>query len=344
MVSRRHFDAIKTHSFPLPINTQCKLAEVLIKVKYSGICGTDMHFYKHATAYRQFEVPVVIGHEPVGTILAIGSQVTNLAVGNRVAVEPNINCSKCKYCKMGQYSICSNCLEIPPRHGFNQELIVHLADLCHPLPENVTFKDAALAEPLSCCLHAVTRSQVDPSSVVLINGAGPMGLLTAFAAKAFGASFVIITDINQGRLDHATFIDAADAVFLVDPKESLEVSCKRLKQLLPSKVQINICIDCTCVESSVALAIEATAPGGTVTLVGMASKYAKLDVHAVISKELNVLGSSKMSNEFALGIDLIARGKIAAGKIVSHILHFKDFQKGFDLLESGKASKILLEF
>lgn len=334
-----------TNSFELIINCKCDIAEVLIKVKYSGICGSDMHFYRHGTiGDRKFQLPVVLGHEPVGTILAIGSDVSNLSVGDRVAMEPNINCGKCKFCKSGHYSICQNCLEIPPRNGFNQEFVVHLAELCHKLPESVSFKDAAVAEPLSCCLHAVIRSNLNPNSVVLINGAGPMGLLTAFAAKAFGASFVLLTDINRKRLDHAKSIGAADEEFLINPTASLEETCKHVKELLPLNKQFNVTIDCTCVESSVSLAIEVTEPGGTVALVGLSARYTKLDVLAVVGKELTIVGSSKMSNEFSLAIDLLAKGKIPAGEVVSHILHYKDFEKGLHLIEKGESSKVLLEF
>ncbi|RWS20482.1 sorbitol dehydrogenase-like protein, partial [Leptotrombidium deliense] len=168
--------------------------EVLLRVKYCGICGSDMHIYEdgHIGSMKvETGKPFILGHESSATVLKVGSEVKHLQVGDRVTIEPSIPCRNCDFCLQGSYNLCSESNKysrgLPSNNGCMQRYFVHPANFCFKIPENISFEEGALVEPLSCALFGVQRTGLKAGDKVLIVGAGPIGLLSLLCAKAFGA-------------------------------------------------------------------------------------------------------------------------------------------------------------
>uniref|UniRef100_A0A2P2JT01 L-idonate 5-dehydrogenase-like n=1 Tax=Rhizophora mucronata TaxID=61149 RepID=A0A2P2JT01_RHIMU len=189
--------------------------DVKVCIKALGICGSDVH---HFTTMRcanfMVKKPMVIGHECAGIIQEIGSEVKSLAVGDRVALEPGISCQRCNLCRDGRYNLCPQMkfFGSPPTNGSLANKVVHPANLCFKLPENVSLEEGAMCEPLSVGVHACRRAKVGPETNVLIMGSGPIGLITLLAARAFGAPRVVIVDVDNRRLSLAQNLGADETI------------------------------------------------------------------------------------------------------------------------------------
>lgn len=186
------------------------LGELQIAVKTTGICGSDVSYYKKfANGDLCACMPLSLGHESSGIVVAIGPQVSGFSIGDRVALEVGVACGQCTICRKGRYNLCkkmrfrSSAKSVPHYQGTLQERINHPAIWCHKLPDNISFDTAALLEPLSVGIHAVNRASPTPGSTALVLGAGTVGLLTAAMARQAGCTQVTITDVDQGRVDYA---------------------------------------------------------------------------------------------------------------------------------------------
>ena len=195
-----------TRDIPTP-----KDDEVLVKLEYVGICGSDMHYYETgAIGHYVVKPPFVLGHEPGGTVVEVGSKVKHLKVGDRVALEPGKTCGHCKFCREGQYNLCPDVVffATPPVDGVFQEYVAHEAALCFKLPENVSTLEGALIEPLAVGFHAANQGGAHAGQTAVVMGAGCIGLMTMMALKAEGVSHVYVVDIMQARLDKALELGA----------------------------------------------------------------------------------------------------------------------------------------
>ncbi|KAI0840878.1 GroES-like protein [Hypoxylon sp. FL0890] len=186
------------------------LGELQIAIKSTGICGSDVSYYKKfANGDLCACAPLSLGHESSGTVVAIGPQVSGFRIGDRVALEVGVPCGQCGICRKGRYNLCkrmrfrSSAKSVPHFQGTLQERINHPAIWCHKLPDHVSFEAAALLEPLSVAIHAVNRAAPAPGSTALVIGAGTVGLLTAAMARQSGCTSVTITDLDAGRVNYA---------------------------------------------------------------------------------------------------------------------------------------------
>ncbi|KAG2715759.1 hypothetical protein I3843_03G095900 [Carya illinoinensis] len=189
--------------------------DVKVQIKALGICGSDVHHFKTMRCANFIvKKPMVIGHECAGIIDEVGSHVKSLAVGDRVALEPGISCRQCDLCKNGRYNLCREMkfFGSPPNNGSLANKVVHPAYLCFKLPDNVSLEEGAMCEPLSVGIHACRRANISPETSVLIMGAGPIGLVTLLAARAFGAPRVIIADVDDCRLSIAKNLGADEII------------------------------------------------------------------------------------------------------------------------------------
>ena len=193
---------------PIPVP---KDDEVLVKLEYVGICGSDMHYYEMGRIGDYVvEPPFVLGHEPGGTVVEVGKNVTHLKVGDRVALEPGKTCGKCKFCREGKYNLCPDVVffATPPVDGVFQEYVAHEAALCFKLPDNVSTLEGALIEPLAVGFHAANQGGAHIGQKAVVFGAGCIGLVSMMALKASGVSEVYVVDIMQKRLDKAMELGA----------------------------------------------------------------------------------------------------------------------------------------
>jgi len=189
--------------------------QVLVRMKRVGICGSDVHYWKHgAIGSFVLKAPMIIGHESAGIVAEVGEHVSHLKPGDLVALEPGVPCRRCTLCRTGSYNLCPDIefFATPPIDGSLQEFVIHDADYCYKLPDHVSLDEGAMCEPLSVGVYACQRAGVTAGSVVAVMGAGPIGLVSFLVAKAFGADRVVITDVSAERLEFAKRLGVVETV------------------------------------------------------------------------------------------------------------------------------------
>lgn len=323
---------------PIPVPND---DEVLLKMDVVGICGSDVHYLVHGRiGHFVVEKPMVIGHEAAGTVSKVGKNVTHLKPGDRVAIEPGVGCRKCDHCRGGRYNLCDGMVfcATPPFDGNLARYYTHAADFCFKLPDHVSVEEGALLEPLSVGVRACKRGDVRFGSVVLILGAGPIGLVTLLAAKAFGASRIVITDILQSRVDKAKEM-GADYGVLVQSGESDETVVQNVIAALGSRPTVSI--DCAGVELTTAVAIKATVSGGMVVLVGLGAKSTmNVPISDILLREVDVRGVFRYVNDYPTALEMVASGKIDVKPLITHNYKMEDTMKAFHTSRTGEGNAI----
>lgn len=189
--------------------------EVLIQVMAVGVCGSDVHYYEHGKIGKYVvEEPIILGHECAGIVCAVGSEVSRVKAGDRVAIEPGVPCGMCPMCKSGRYNLCPDVMFMatPPVGGAFAQYVKHREDFVFRIPDQMSFEEAALLEPYSVGLHATERAKVKPGMSVAIMGMGPVGLLAVVAAKSYGAETIIVSDLEDFRLAAARKLGATHTI------------------------------------------------------------------------------------------------------------------------------------
>ncbi|XP_044757271.1 sorbitol dehydrogenase-like [Coccinella septempunctata] len=330
-------DDMRLEQRPIP---KPKDNEVLLKMEVVGICGSDVHYLtKGRIGPFVVEKPMVIGHEASGQVVEVGKNVDCLKPGDRVAIEPGVPCRKCTYCKEGRYHLCPKIFfcATPPDDGNLSRYYCHAADFCHKLPDNMSFEEGALMEPLSVGVHACRRANVSVGSTVLILGAGPIGLVTLLAAKAFGASKVLITDLVDIRLKKAKEM-GADHVFKIEKDMTEDSIVKVIKDTMGEAPVISL--DCTGVELCVRVALKATKTGGTVVLVGMGKDEQTVPLTSALIQEIDIKGVFRYCNDYPLSIEMVKTGKINVKPLITHQFKMEETSKAFQTAISGEGNPI----
>ncbi|KAI9842071.1 MAG: hypothetical protein M1837_007496 [Sclerophora amabilis] len=328
-----------------PIPTLASEHDVLVHIRQTGICGSDVHFYVDG-AIGSFVVkdPMVLGHESAGVISQVGSAVTSLKPGDRVALEPGVPCRRCVRCKDGKYNLCADMAfaATPPYHGTLTKYYALPEDFCYKLPENLSLEEGALIEPLSVAVHILKQAGVVPGNNVVVFGAGPVGLLCAAVAKAYGASKIIAVDIVSERLAFAAKY-AATGTFEPSPTSAPE-SAARLREEHGLVDGADVVIDASGAEPSIQTAIHVLRMGGTYVQGGMGKPDITFPIMAMCTKELNAKGSFRYaSGDYQLAVDLVASGKISVKELVTSKVKFGEAEQAFKDVKAGKGIKILIE-
>ena len=267
----------------------------------TGICGTDIHLWRNA-AIADFVVtrPYVLGHEPSATVMDVGSNVKHLKVGDRVAIEPAIPCFTCDFCRGGRYNLCpiSNQQShgLPCADGSLRRYFTHFAPFCFKLPENVSLEEGAMVEALAVVVHACRRVNVHIGEHVLICGAGPVGIMAMVCARAFGATQIFITDINQSRLELAKEL-GADGTYWIDVKKPFNdrAVAAEIVELMGGHPDCSI--ECSGVQTSQAMAIHATKAGGRVGIVGLGAPTNSVPLSSAAMREVDLIGVCRIKDE-----------------------------------------------
>jgi L-iditol 2-dehydrogenase len=290
--------------------------QVLVRVEAVGVCGSDVHFYAHGNIGTMImSEPFVLGHELSGVITAVGHDVASSRVGQRVAIEPQRTCRSCKQCKAGRYNLCPNIIfyAVPHVNGAFTQYVTIQDDFAFELPDNISFEAGALLEPLSVAIWSCQRAAITVGSRVLIAGAGPIGVILAQTARAFGASEVIITDTVKSRREFALKFGATRAI---DPtKESL------------SGLDVDAFIDATGVGGAVYDGIKAVGPAGRAILVGMGDDDILLPVDYIQSHEIWVSGIFRYTNTWPTAIELVSAGKVDLDSLVTHRFNLEQVEE-----------------
>lgn len=309
--------------------------EVLVKLEYVGICGSDLHYYETgAIGDYVVEPPFVLGHEPGGTVVEVGKNVNHLKVGDRVALEPGKTCGHCDFCREGKYNLCSDVIffATPPVDGVFQEYVAHEADLCFKLPENVSTLEGALIEPLAVGFHAAIQGGAHLGQKAVVMGAGCIGLVSMMALKARGVSEVYVVDIMDKRLEKAMEL-GADGIINAAREDVME----RAKQLTGGK-GMDLVIETAGTEITTKQAIQIAKKGSNLVLVGYSkSGEMTLPMSLVLDKELTFKTVFRYRHIYPMAIDAVAAGKVNLKGIVTDIFKLDEAQKAMDYSVNNKA-------
>lgn len=310
--------------------------EVLVKLEYVGICGSDLHFYETGRIGDCIvKPPFVLGHEPGGRVVEVGKNVKTLAVGDKVALEPGKTCGECEFCKSGQYNLCPDVIffATPPVDGVFQEYVAHKASLCFKLPENVDTMEGALIEPLAVGFHAAKQGNAQIGQSAVVMGAGCIGLVTLLALKAMGLTEIYVVDIMQKRLDKALELGATAAINAKEVDAVTEV----LK--LTKGKGCDLAFETAGTEITAEQTVRVTKKGATIVLIGYGkSGYMNMPMSLALDKELSFKTVFRYRHVYPMAIDAVASGKVNLKGIVTNIFDFDDIQNAMDLSVRDKAN------
>ena len=317
---------------PIP---QPKDDEVLVKVEYVGICGSDLHYYESGRI-GDFVVkpPFVLGHEAGGTVVEVGANVKNLKVGDRVAMEPGKTCGHCEFCKSGKYNLCEDVVffATPPVDGVFQEYVAHEAGLCFKLPDNVSTLEGALIEPLAVGMHAARQGEAKLGQTAVVTGAGCIGLVSLLSLKAMGVTKVIVVDVMEKRLQKALEL-GADAV--INGKE--EDTVARIQELTGGK-GFDLGIETAGNQITASQLIRGAKKGATIVFVGYsASGEMTLPIGMSLDKELTFKTVFRYCNIYPIAIEAVAEGRINIKDVVTNYFELDDIKNALDSCVKNKA-------
>ena len=307
--------------------------EVLVKLEYVGICGSDLHYYENGAIGNYIvKPPFVLGHEPGGTVVEVGSAVTHLKCGDRVALEPGKTCGRCEFCKTGRYNLCPDVVffATPPVDGVFQEYVAHDADLCFRLPDNVSTLEGALIEPLAVGFHAANQGGAHAGQTAVVMGAGCIGLVTMMALKAEGVSRVIVVDLIEKRLQKALEL-GADEVICAANRDPVQ-------EVMDKYNGCDLLIETAGTEATTIQAVHMAKKGATLVLVGYTkSGMVNFPASLALDRELTVKTVFRYRNIYPMAIDAVRSGKVNLKGIVTNIYEFDDVQRAMDESIHNKA-------
>ncbi|GAB1199216.1 L-arabinitol 4-dehydrogenase [Aspergillus pseudonomiae] len=329
-----------------------KPGEVTVQVRSTGICGSDVHFW-HAGCIGPMIVTGdhILGHESAGEVIAVAPDVTHLKPGDRVAVEPNIPCHACEPCLTGRYNGCDKVLFLstPPVDGLLRRYVNHPAVWCHKIGD-MSYEDGALLEPLSVSLAAIERSGLRLGDPVLVTGAGPIGLITLLSARAAGATPIVITDIDEGRLAFAKSLVPDVITYKVQTNLSAEDNAQGIIDAFndgqgsaPDALKPKLALECTGVESSVASAIWSVKFGGKVFVIGVGKNEMKIPFMRLSTQEIDLQYQYRYCNTWPRAIRLVRNGVISLKKLVTHRFLLEDALKAFETAADPKTGAIKVQ-
>ncbi|KAF2825042.1 GroES-like protein [Ophiobolus disseminans] len=301
---------------PEPGSNDC-----LIHVRATGICGSDVHFWKHG---KIGDMVVVgengLGHESSGVVIKTGSQVTRFKPGDRVALECGIPCSlpTCYFCRTGRYNACPDVkfFSTPPFDGTLRRYHVHPEAWLHALPDSLSFEEGSLLEPLSVALAGIDRSNLRLGTSLVICGAGPIGLVSLLAAHAAGAAPIVITDLDKNRLDVAKKLVPRVRTVQVDKGDDTRELGKKIVDSLGEETEL--VLECTGIESSIQAGIYATRFGGAVFVIGVGKDFQNIPFMRLSSKEIDLRFQYRYHDTYPKAISLVSEGLIDLKPLVTH--------------------------
>ena len=311
--------------------------QVLVRMLYCGICGSDVHFYKNGEPEFPDVYPFVIGHEGAGVVVAVGEGVTSHQPGDRVAVEPGIPCRLCEWCVSGRYHLCQSMvfLSAPRAFGVLREYVAHPAELCHILPENVSTLEGALIEPLAVAMTAVAKSGVSLGQSVTILGSGCIGLVTVLALRAIGVQDITVVDLFDIRLDKAVELGAARVVNARNV-EDLVGTVRELHGGQGPDFVFETAGNITSASQAPFIAKR----GGTVMIVGNVVGETPINLQKMTDKEVTMQTTFRYHNMHPKAISAVGSGLINISRIVSRVYEFDDTSTAFEESITQKESMV----
>lgn len=313
--------------------------QVLVKIKRIGICGSDIHVYHGTHPFTSY--PVTQGHEVSAKVVELGEGVTGLAVNQKVTIEPQVYCGECYPCRHGKYNLCEKLKVMGfQTTGTASEYFAVDASKVTPLPEELTYDEGAMMEPLAVTVHAAKRFGEMEGAKVAILGCGPIGILLAQSCKALGAEQVMITDISDYRLELAK---KCGADFVVNTKEK-DFGEALLKNYGPDKA--DVIYECAGSDITMNQAIRCARKGSVIILVAVFGKMANVDLAVLNDHELDLNTTMMYRHEdYVEAIRLVKEGKIQLKPLMSKHFAFKDYQAAYDYIDNNRETtmKVLVD-
>ena len=314
--------------------------QVLVEVKYAGICGSDLHI-RHWDIQLPLRPPMIMGHECSGVVAALGEGVTGLEIGQTVTSESTItSCERCLACRAGDYNMCVSRVNMGfRRDGCFARYVVVPKRSIHPLPEGVDLLSAALTEPLACVVRATMElTRITASDTVVVAGPGTIGLLALQTAKAAGAR-VVVTGVSgdSDRLELARDLRASVTL------DVTETDLDTLVRDLTGGEGADVYLECSGSPAAARAGLQVLRRRGQFCVIGLAGTPFEIDFATIAYKELRVAGSlSQTWSAWKRALALMASGDVLTRPLVSHVLPLSEWEKGFQLLEARTGTKIVL--
>lgn len=303
--------------------------DILLRSRACGICGTDVHIYD-GEFFPTY--PLVQGHELAGEVAAVGSEVTTLAVGDKVMVDPTVTCDDCHFCMTQRQNHCLNwnAVGVTRDGGFGEYVRVPARN-CYRF-DRVSFSEAAFTEPLACVVFGQDRARIDIGSEVLILGAGPIGQLQLQASRANGAASVTVVDTVESKLDMARRFGAANTVIADNAMDD------KLRKI--ARYGFDVVIDATGSPRAVQAALRHIAPGGRFLVFGVCSPDATIEIKPfdIYRRDLEIIGSFAIRRTYDRAFKLMEAGVVQVKELIAEAMPVEELARGLETLRTGRAS------
>ncbi|ANY82794.1 L-idonate 5-dehydrogenase (plasmid) [Microvirga ossetica] len=318
--------------------------DVRVRIEAGGICGSDLHYYNHGGfGTVRVQEPMALGHEIAGTIDEVGSDVSLVSRGMRVAVNPSQPCNDCRYCRSGQHNQCLNmrfmgsAMRFPHVQGGFRERITVDEGQAIPIAPAMTMSEAAMAEPLAVCLHAARQAGSLLGAKVLVTGCGPIGTLAVVAARYAGASEIVATDVSSYPLSIASQVGATKTINVAEDPQGLAPYTQE-------KGTFDVLFEASGNEAALRGALDALRPGAVIVQLGLGGDM-KLPINVIVAKELQIRGTFRFDEEFRLAVDLMGKGLVDVKPLLSQTIPFERAVDAFTLAsDRSQAMKVQLTF
>ena len=318
--------------------------QLQVDVAYGGICGSDLHYYHHGGfGTVRIKEPMVLGHEVSGIVRLVGSAVQNFKAGQRIAISPSRPCGQCQYCQKGHHNHCldmrffGSAMRFPHVQGAFRQTLVIDASQAHPLHDSLSLSLAALAEPLSVGLHAIQRAGSVFGKQVLVTGCGPIGTLLIGALRRAGAARIVAVDIADKPLECARAMGADETINIAKHPEALA-------PFAVNKGVFDVMFEASGNDRALRSGLEVVTPRGVIVSIGLGGDSA-LPLNQLVGKELELRGTFRFHEEFAVAVRFLNEGLIDGRPVISHVMNFDDAIHAFELAsDKSQAMKVQINF
>lgn len=315
--------------------------DVRIKLHTVGICGSDIHYYTHGRI-GPFVVtaPMVLGHEASGTVIEVGSEVTSLAEGDRVCMEPGIPDPNARATRLGMYNIdpAVRFWATPPVHGILRPTCVHPEAFTFKLPDPVSFAEAAMVEPLAVGVHAATKARIKPGDTAVVMGAGPIGLVTALSALAAGCAQVFVTDLAEKKLEIAGALNPA-----ITPVNVTSDSLVDRVMAATDGWGVDVVFEATGSPNAAKTVFQPLCPGGCVVMIGGQPDPIEYDAGAAMVREARVENIFRYAHVFPRCVGMLASGAIDVKPLITRSFGFEDSVKAFEIAATAPPEDVKMQ-
>lgn len=315
--------------------------DVRIKLHTVGICGSDVHYYTHGRI-GPFVVtaPMILGHEASGTVIETGSDVTSLSVGDRVCMEPGIPDPNARATRLGMYNIdpAVRFWATPPVHGILRPTCVHPEAFTFKLPDNVSFAEAAMVEPLAVGVHAATKARIKPGDTAVVMGAGPIGLVTALSALAAGCARVFVSDLAEKKLEIAGGLSPA-----ITPVNVREGDLVATVKAATDGWGVDVVFEATGSPHAAKTVFEPLCPGGCVVMIGGQPDPIEYDAGAAMIREARVENIFRYAHVFPRCVGMLSSGAIDVAPLITRKFSFDDSVHAFEVAAAAPPQDVKMQ-